>query len=298
MASPTASARAPGGPIVFQATSTPRRELSASSSTSMSDRLSDRPFEDDVENVRREDRPQEARNGQRCHRTEITSYHDRAASLSKMDLVPLKELGQFIGSTENGTEYQQLVSESFKGARINVHSTKEGQLAIARLGSSSDTVVRDLVEIVSDQAQLDHVLTLLPPMQRQLLAVRRKADAHSRPPLSHCGITSDENLERRGASALQSHEFKRLHGALESRTTQFGKRSAREGHRFFQAIPAGGQQAGNWRGEVRQWTMVSDKLVPRQKRRRIFEELGNRSHDSQDNHDGLSEGISVASVEL
>ncbi|VDP35472.1 unnamed protein product [Heligmosomoides polygyrus] len=51
-------------------------------------------------------------------------------------------------------------------------------------------------------------------------------------------------------------------------------------------------------GEVRQWTMVSDKLVPRQKRRRIFEEVGNRSQDSQGSHDGLSEGISGASVEL
>ncbi|VDP08429.1 unnamed protein product [Heligmosomoides polygyrus] len=50
-----------------------------------------------------------------------------------------------------------------KGARINVHSTKEGQLAIARLGSSSDTVVRDLIQIVSE--------------------LKRKADAYSRPPL-------------------------------------------------------------------------------------------------------------------
>ncbi|VDO19006.1 unnamed protein product [Heligmosomoides polygyrus] len=48
-------------------------------------------------------------------------------------------------------------------------------------------------------------------------------------------------------------------------------------------------------GEVRQLTMVANKLVPRQKRRRIFGELGN---NTQDSHDGLSEGISVASVEL
>uniref|UniRef100_A0A183GWT3 Roc domain-containing protein n=1 Tax=Heligmosomoides polygyrus TaxID=6339 RepID=A0A183GWT3_HELPZ len=57
-------------------------------------------------------------------------------------------------------------------------------------------------------------------------------------------------------------------------------------------------QLNLFRGEVRQWTMVSDKLIPRQKRRRIFEEVGNRSQDSQGSHDELSEGISVASVEL
>ncbi|VDO89111.1 unnamed protein product [Heligmosomoides polygyrus] len=161
------------------------------------------------------------------------------------DLVPLKELGQFIGRTEDETECQHLVSESFKGARINVHSTKEGLLAIARLGSSSDAIVRDLVQIVSDQIQvLDHVLTLLPSMQRQLLAVRRKAGVNSRPLLPDGSSIVASNLtklqtiaERPPFKAVNTNNF------VESRTTQYGRRSARQGHRFFQAISAASEPA-------------------------------------------------------
>ncbi|VDO19324.1 unnamed protein product [Heligmosomoides polygyrus] len=272
-----------------------------------------------------------------------------------MEVLSLRTLGEFIASTENDNEYQLLVGESMKGVRIDVHSMKKEQLAITKLGTSSDAV-------------LDHVLTLLPPMQRQLLAIRRKADAHSRPPLPDGFRIVASHLTKIWTiveSALQSREFERLYGTVESRTTQYGSRSARQSHRFLQACePADAirvyscHQSGNpgrnphlkdlpeyivealidllrnpsmwwiklgktdedretafkyrkrcrnaWYpefrecigkalGEVRQWTMVANKLVLRRKRRRIFGELDN---NSQDSHDGLSQGISVASVEL
>ncbi|VDO61685.1 unnamed protein product [Heligmosomoides polygyrus] len=241
----------------------------------------------------------------------ILEKHDRAASLLKMDLVPLRELGQFIGSTENGTEYQ-----------------------------------------------LDQVLTLLPPIQRQLLAVRRKANAHSRPPLqdgsrivaSHLtkiwnvaerlpfkAVNLNDFMERWKAGPRNSEGDQRAcepPDAIRAYSCRQSGNAGRNPHLkdlpeyIVEALLGGGSNSGkptrtvsiqppqvlqqrvvsgvpgvhresavSW-GEVRQWTMVSDKLVPRQKRRRIFEEVGNRSQDSQGSHVGMSEGISVASVEL
>ncbi|VDO66593.1 unnamed protein product [Heligmosomoides polygyrus] len=299
--------------------------------------------------------------------TPVLSYRERAASLLSMEMLPLRTLGEFIASTENDNEYQLLVGESMKGVRIDVHSMKKEQLAITKLGTSSDAV-------------LDHVLTLLPPMQRQLLAVRRKADAHSRPPLPDGSRIVASHLtkiwtvaERPPFKAVNLNDFmERWRAGPRNRevdqrvgATDFFRRYLQEACEPADAIRVYScRQSGNagrnphlkdlpeckvealidgnflvknyivlfswwiklgktdedreaafkyrkccrnaWYpefrecigkalGEVRQWTMVANKLVPRQKRRRIFEELGN---NSQDSYVGLSQGIGVASVEL
>ncbi|VDP43043.1 unnamed protein product [Heligmosomoides polygyrus] len=265
-----------------------------------------------------------------------------------------------------------MVGESMKGVRIDVHSMKKEQLAITKLGTACDAV-------------LDHVLTLLPPMQQQLLAIRRKADAHSRPPLpdgsrivaSHLtkiwtiaerppfkAVNLNDFMERWKAGPRNSEGDQRAcepSDAIRAYSCRQSGNAGRNPHLkdlpeyIVEALivinfsccvldslglghddlrrpvedllrnpsmwwiklgktdedretafkyrkrcrnawyPEFRECIGKALGEVRQWTMVANRLVPRQKRRRIFGELGN---NSQDSHDGLSQGISVASVEL
>ncbi|VDO72139.1 unnamed protein product [Heligmosomoides polygyrus] len=94
----------------------------------------------------------------------------RAQNLMAHDQFPLQSLGQLIGSTKYGTNYERLVSDTMKGMRLDVHGLKQIQCSLSNLATSSDSVVRDLVGIVTFQCNvivgiasaLDHVLASLP----------------------------------------------------------------------------------------------------------------------------------------
>ncbi|VDP56091.1 unnamed protein product [Heligmosomoides polygyrus] len=78
----------------------------------------------------------------------------RAQNLMAHDQVPLQSLGQLIESTKYGTNYERLVSDTMKGMRLDVHGLKQIQWSQSNLGTSSDSVVRDLVGIVTFQGDV------------------------------------------------------------------------------------------------------------------------------------------------
>ncbi|VDO50851.1 unnamed protein product, partial [Heligmosomoides polygyrus] len=78
----------------------------------------------------------------------------RAQNLMAHDQVPLQSLGQLIGSTEYGTNYERLVSNTMKGMRLDVHGLKQIQRSLSNLATSSDSVVRELVAIVRFQGDV------------------------------------------------------------------------------------------------------------------------------------------------
>ncbi|VDP25829.1 unnamed protein product [Heligmosomoides polygyrus] len=216
---------------------------------------------------------------------------------------------------EETLEYsgELLVGESMKGVRIDVHSMKKEQLAITKLGTSSDAV-------------LGHVLTLLQPMQRQLLAIRRKADAHSRPPLLGGSRIVASHLtkiwtiaERPPFKAVNLNDFMERWRAgprnMEVdqcfRATDFFRRYLQEACESADAIRVYScRQSGN-AGRNPHLKDLPEYIVEALIGAKCASgpwsptswfhdrngegELGN---DSQDSHDGLSQGISVASVEL
>ncbi|VDO52037.1 unnamed protein product, partial [Heligmosomoides polygyrus] len=78
----------------------------------------------------------------------------RAQNLMAHDHVPLQSLGQLIGSTEYGTNYERLVTNTMKGMRLDVHGLKQIQRSLSNLATSSDSVVRELVAIVRFQGDV------------------------------------------------------------------------------------------------------------------------------------------------
>ncbi|KAL6729873.1 hypothetical protein Aduo_000887 [Ancylostoma duodenale] len=83
------------------------------------------------------------------------SFEDATEELIDGHDLSLSKFGQILaGCDSRGEEYFEIISERAKQLRVDVNATKEIQAAVARLPQSSDSIVRQLADIVAQQADV------------------------------------------------------------------------------------------------------------------------------------------------
>ncbi|RCN51337.1 hypothetical protein ANCCAN_02490, partial [Ancylostoma caninum] len=83
------------------------------------------------------------------------SFEDVADEVLNGHDLSLSKFGQILaGCDSRGEEYFEIISERAKQLRVDVNATKEIQAAMARLPQSSDSIVRQLADIVAQQADV------------------------------------------------------------------------------------------------------------------------------------------------
>lgn len=137
----------------------------------------------------------------------------RVEAVLGKEQVSLKDLGELIASTENGMDYERIVTEKMEGMHLEVHGLKdEMQRSMACVGRSTDNVVCDLTPIVEFQGNvligvastLDAVLTSLPVMRRQLNGLHLNvfadslADIPAKTKISTANMSTEWKVERQG----------------------------------------------------------------------------------------------------